>query len=350
MSLDPQIVRSVIDLRGARWVAPALLQPAGLYLELVGEALRHRAFLIEGGDDLCLRPDMTAPVVRDALSRALPPEGERLAYDGLVFRRGLGRGEQRQIGMEHIAPAQTLAAGERDVLAAAVEAAGGGQDVLVRAGDVALVGALADALGWPAPWRDRLVAAFARPGGVASILADAGAEPRPAPALAAAIAHLDEAHAAATVEAVLAERGLSAIGGRRPQDIARRLSEKARADAHRPNPEDIARLSVALAVEAPPEKAFATLSKLGKGPLAAAIDAARDRFVGLSGARLAFSPGFGRGLAYYDGFVFEIEAAGASIGGGGRYDRLLAALGGPQGWGAAGFALTFDRPTAEDAP
>ena len=42
------------------------------------------------------------------------------------------------------------------------------------------------------------------------------------------------------------------------------------------------------------------------------------------------APGLGRGFAYYDGFVFELEAPAlgerASLGGGGRYDGLVRAL------------------------
>ena len=70
-----------------------------------------------------------------------------------------------------------------------------------------------------------------------------------------------------------------------------------------------------------------------------------------------FSAGFGRGLAYYDGFVFELEAPTlgprASLGGGGRYDGLLHrvaaseahALKDTASWGAIGFAL---RPARMD--
>jgi histidyl-tRNA synthetase len=47
--------------------------------------------------------------------------------------------------------------------------------------------------------------------------------------------------------------------------------------------------------------------------------------------RIAFTPSLVRGLDYYTGVIFEVVAAGmpGSLGGGGRYDHLIAALGGP---------------------
>ncbi len=54
--------------------------------------------------------------------------------------------------------------------------------------------------------------------------------------------------------------------------------------------------------------------------------------------------GFARGLAYYTGFIFEVEssALGLSVGGGGRYDTLISLYGGPS-TPATGFALGIDR-------
>jgi histidyl-tRNA synthetase len=47
--------------------------------------------------------------------------------------------------------------------------------------------------------------------------------------------------------------------------------------------------------------------------------------------RMAFTPSLVRGLDYYTGVIFEVVAAGmpGSIASGGRYDHLIAALGGP---------------------
>ena len=79
-------IRAVLDARGAHWVEPPLLQPAAIYLELYGEQIRRRVFLIEdAGRGMCLRPDLTAPAVRAAFELNKTPA--LVAYDGRVFRR-----------------------------------------------------------------------------------------------------------------------------------------------------------------------------------------------------------------------------------------------------------------------
>jgi histidyl-tRNA synthetase len=51
----------------------------------------------------------------------------------------------------------------------------------------------------------------------------------------------------------------------------------------------------------------------------------------IGGERISFTPSLVRGLDYYTGVIFEVVAAGmpGSIASGGRYDHLIAALGGP---------------------
>jgi ATP phosphoribosyltransferase regulatory subunit len=59
--------------------------------------------------------------------------------------------------------------------------------------------------------------------------------------------------------------------------------------------------------------------------------------------RVIFDLGLMRDLSYYTGAVFEVydPALGEPLGGGGRYDDLLARFGRPMP--AVGFALTIDR-------
>ncbi|SPT60544.1 histidine--tRNA ligase [Actinomadura madurae] len=60
--------------------------------------------------------------------------------------------------------------------------------------------------------------------------------------------------------------------------------------------------------------------------------------------RIAFTPSLVRGLDYYTGVIFEVVAEGmpGSIASGGRYDRLIAALGGPD-VSACGGSLGVER-------
>jgi histidyl-tRNA synthetase len=59
-----------------------------------------------------------------------------------------------------------------------------------------------------------------------------------------------------------------------------------------------------------------------------------------------FAPDMVRGLDYYTGPIFEIrltESGLGSLGGGGRYDRLIGDLGGGEGYPAVGFAFGLER-------
>ena len=71
-------------------------------------------------------------------------------------------------------------------------------------------------------------------------------------------------------------------------------------------------------------------------------DAAVDR-------RVVVDLGVARGLAYYTGFIFDVEIDGPdgvlSLGGGGRYDGLVRALGGDD-TPALGFAYTLESVAA----
>jgi histidyl-tRNA synthetase len=74
-----------------------------------------------------------------------------------------------------------------------------------------------------------------------------------------------------------------------------------------------------------------------------------DRLLELAGpqvgdARIVFTPRLVRGLDYYTGVIFEVVAAGmpGSIASGGRYDHLIAALGGPD-VPASGVSLGVER-------
>lgn len=66
--------------------------------------------------------------------------------------------------------------------------------------------------------------------------------------------------------------------------------------------------------------------------------------LGVPAANLKFNPTIARGLDYYTGMIFEgkIPRESGSVGGGGRYDKLIENLGGPS-IPAVGFGLGFDR-------
>ena len=356
---------------GAAWIDPPVLQPSGLYLELAGEDLRARAYMLAGDDEdtFCLRPDMTAPAVRVALAAHAWTKPFGVAYDGLVFRRqndAAKEAEFHQIGVERFGKRDAIGAEESTIISAALTACrNAGAAPRMRLGDVALFEALVDACGLADTWSRRIKRAFARPGGLAGALKAAASEaPAADNAMGQALAAMSQARAEAVVEELLADARIVVVGTRTVGEIAARLREKGRAEAApAPDAATLAVIADAVALEAVPDQAFAALGKIAKraalrdaATLANAIDRAAQRWAAVTDKPDAtFSVGFGRGLAYYDGFVFELEApklgARASLGGGGRYDGLLHRIaasegGGPKdvvAWGAIGFALRPQR-------
>ncbi|MEA2254889.1 MAG: phosphoribosyltransferase regulatory subunit, partial [Solirubrobacteraceae bacterium] len=82
------------------------------------------------------------------------------------------------------------------------------------------------------------------------------------------------------------------------------------------------------------------------GPVADAVAGLRsvlDLLEPAVAGRVIFDLGLSRGLGYYTGAVFDVydPALGEPLGGGGRYDDLLARFGRPLP--AVGFAIGVDR-------
>ena len=67
---------------------------------------------------------------------------------------------------------------------------------------------------------------------------------------------------------------------------------------------------------------------------------------GISESRVSLDMGMARGISYYTGVIFELVAGDdgtAALGGGGRYDGLVQALGGSEGVPAMGFAYNVNE-------
>ena len=135
---------------GYRRSAPAILQPAEPFLDLSGEGIRKSLYLTSdpGGEELCLRPDLTIPVARDYLASNRTGQPAGFCYLGPVFRfRGGKPSEFLQAGVESFGRSDRSAA-DAEMLALARDAAAavGTGDIDIRTGDVGLFMALIDAL------------------------------------------------------------------------------------------------------------------------------------------------------------------------------------------------------------
>lgn len=342
-------------------VEPAILQPAAIFLDLAGEDIRGRLFLVaeQGGGELCLRPEYTIPVVRDYL--AAPQAGREAAfsYCGKVFRQRPGRdGEFVQAGVESFGR-QDAAAADAEIFALTLEAlaATGLTAPELRVGDAGLVSTFLDALKLPAPQLRRLRRGLMRGWTVAQIFEPtATANGVDHSGVLAALEGVDRKGARALVEDLLSIAGIRAVGGRSAGEIAERFLEQSAARNEPPVPQETrALIERFLAIKGDPDSVSAELRALARDAgvdLTAALDAF-DQRTGFLAARgveigaLDCATSFHRNLDYYTGFVFEARdgarADGLPAAGGGRYDRLLKTLGASDDIPAVGAAIWIER-------
>jgi ATP phosphoribosyltransferase regulatory subunit len=355
---------------GYKPIEPSILQPADAFIGLSGESIRRRLYVVQGsgGEDYCLRPDVTIPVARLHLESGAT-DG-RYCYAGPSFRRAIAgadegaSGEFQQAGFEIFgsrSPETDIAVFELAVQGLKAENL---DTIQVRMGDPGLFRSLIAALDVPDFWRERLVRHFWRRDLATGIDAAFANNPDKASgneAFATALAALDREAASGLVEEVLALAGIKPVGGRSADEIAHRFMERA-ALAADPLPESaVAIVRDYLAIEGAGDKAIAAITALNK-TRKLGLDSEIDRLGGQLEAagkileaangksgEISFSTDFGRNLEYYTGLVFEIhdrrQPGLRQIAGGGRYDRLLTALGATAEIPAVGCAIYVNRLT-----
>ncbi|MDP2259190.1 MAG: ATP phosphoribosyltransferase regulatory subunit [Caulobacter sp.] len=360
MRLEPAVpqgalaaIRAPFAQAGATPVDVAVLLPLALLLDLSGEAMRPRLFVVqaEGGEELALRPDFTIPVARAHIDSGAA-EG-RYAYEGKAFRAapaGSQRAEEfLQIGVEvfgngdpAVSDAQVAALAWRSA------AAGGRDDLTLTFGDIALFGAFVDSLALAPALAARLKRLFTRPRLLAAELerADAG---ETGERIVNPLEGVPDGQGPEALRQLWAIAGIEPVGTRPPEEIVRRLADRAEA-SRTPSlsPAEAAAVRGFLAVSGSPETALAEVRRLA-GPSTAALDAATDgwarRLAGLAGHgvpadRLTFAAAFGRAFGYYDGALFEVRSAALGderpVAAGGRYDGLPVRLAAATTLGAVG--------------
>ena len=362
MSRIPVFAADILTLFAALGAEPIdvpVLQPADPFLDMAGEDLRRRIFLTESetGEALCLRPEFTIPVCLDHIaSRAGTPR--RYAYLGEVFRqRRGGANEFFQAGIEDIGEENVAEADARSVAdaAALLEVTLPGRALTVTLGDQAVFEAVLAALGLPRGWQKRLARAFGAPDLLEAALTDL-AQPangnvpdRTSPGIATG----NPAALADEVRQMMEAAGFPTSSGRTPEDIARRLIEKAELARVRLPDSAFAALKAFLGIHVPLDRAVDTLADFAKAAglkLDGGLElfSARAKAIARRGgpaAEIRYDAAFGRPLDYYTGLVFEISATGGTrpLVGGGRYDRLLTLLGAKGPIPGVGFSMWLDR-------
>jgi ATP phosphoribosyltransferase regulatory subunit len=355
---------------GYEQVAPSIIQPADIFLDQIGEAIRGRTYVFTDltGAELCLRPDLTVPVSRLYLERHPRADVEaRYCYNGPAFRfqpRGASQThprEFRQAGIECFGVADRDSADAEVVLLAADAVRSAGlKEFRFRFGDIALFYALLDALSLPERWRLKLRHYFWRPPAFHALLSrlakgEGSDSDGPVAELAATLGAQDRSRAEELVANYLETNDLPLSGNRTLGEITERLLDHAADLRAEPLPREVATvIDYYLAVEASPREAIDRIAMIGQGAgidlgsalyvLSRRFDLLDKRGINVGGA--SFATEFGRDLEYYSGLVFQIEVGGDSaspIAGGGRYDGLLRSVGAPAEIPAVGSAVHTER-------
>ena len=157
------------------------------------------------------------------------------------------------------------------------------------------------------------------------------------------------------VEGFMAEAVTGPTGQRTPEEVLMRYLRKLRQQEDPNRVERALEFAAALATLTPPRRtawrdlrALLREFRLNRALLepVRAFLTALDSY-DLRRTQVRLDLGMARGIAYYTGVVFEIDhpelGEDASLGGGGRYDGLVKALGGRRDVPALGFAYSLDR-------
>jgi histidyl-tRNA synthetase len=361
-------IEATLEAHGYTPLELPVIEPRELYLRKLGEELAGKVYEFSfGGRELALRPEWTASVLRAFVAHMQDqPLPLRLSYAGPVFRyerpQRLTYRQFTQVGVELVGGPAPRADAEAIALACAGLDAAGATAYRVRLGHVGLLMEILGQLGLAERTQGALVWGMERmrTEGVAAArerLRDTLGEP---PLGLELPPGLDEEQATAwllrSFEAMQIDLS---TGSRPPEQVVSRLLRKLRRRDEQPAVERALAILARLGVLAgPAAEALPAVAELlaQEGLRAPAFDELRAILAllpshGLDPARVEIDFGLGRGLHYYSGLIFEIyDPSGLQLCGGGRYDGLVAALGGRGAVPAVGFAYGLERVAAAAPP
>ena len=365
-------LETFLGRRGYDVVGVPSLEQTELFLRKSGGELASRmySFTDPSGRRVSLRPEFTSSVVRAYAEGTITgPLPLRLQYHGPVFRyEGEGEGhsgaiEFEQVGAEMIGAGGEVADAEVIALAAQGLALLGVRGHRLRIGHVGVANALLGAFGLTERARVFILGSLddLRAGGLRAESVHRRAEDmgmlsqRKRRQLTSLASRLATEDAKEMVEGFLADAVSGATGQRSAEEIFRRYLEKLREVG---DPAAVKRaldfagdLAAAAGPISPARKRLGGL--VGKYRIDPAVLEPLDRLIealngyDLMGAQAVLDIGTARGIAYYTGVVFDIEHARVKeappLGGGGRYDGLVRALGADGDAPALGFAYSLER-------
>ena len=363
---------------GYQGVDLPILERTQTYLWKSGQSSRRKLFTLKAGDspdpqeDLCLRPEITVSLLR-AIQPLLPTAlfPIRLAYQGPVFRnQGIAAHTDSQFTQAGV---ELIGAGGAWADAEIVQVAYRGLESLGLTDHRIVLGSLGTVIEMARLWieerklRDFLVENFSNLGkevqSIAEIeqrLAELGFSVNSAPQ---AEASQEEQELAAILNRLGPEEGASLLAGllkvlnlevgpnRNFQDMMSRIVSKSNRNVQRDQLSKFLQAATELSTLHGP--AYSTLSKLddfiqryelSREPLLE-LQQTLDLLIksGIPQSQITVDLGFGRGLHYYSGLIFEIQHRGRPLCGGGRYDGLSKIFGDTDPMPLVGFSYGIER-------
>ena len=361
---------SLISGYGYQFLETPLLESTELFLRQSGGDLASRmySFVDAGSHQVSLRPEFTSPIMRHYLENAgelsLPA---RLQYAGPVFRFDVahpeGSGQFTQVGAELIGADSVIADAELVTLAARIPSHAGLDGCCIELADLDVFHSVLSVCRISDRARGFILASVPQlrsgPGAVAEVrekasqlyLRDRSPENQE---LSAALAGLNDDQARQVVQGFLQwnSTDVRRFGQRDPEQVVDRFLRKLKGSDDAGQLEKALELASSLAcIRAAPSDAVAAARQVVQG--AGASVAPLHRLAELvdileacpeTRGNVTVDFGLARGLAYYNGIVFEVRHPGwdGPLGGGGRYDSLARALGSPADVPALGFAYTLE--------
>ena len=359
--------RQFLAQRGYEVVETPALEQTELFLRKSGGELAAKmySFTDPSGRRVSLRPEFTSSVVRAYIEGSLkgrPPH--RWQYAGTVFRYEpdeSGPREFLQLGAELIGAGGTAADAEVVALALQGLTKIGLRGCRLRLGHLSAVNGMFQGLQLSERARVFLLGALGELGQepeavdrVRQRAADLGLLRAQGPReLTRLVRRLEAGEAQEMVEGFLGDAVSGPTGQRSPQEVLVRYLRKLREHEDPAQMERGLEFAASLArIAGPPQRTLRELGELLREyrldrELLRPVEALLEALVpyGLKSAPVTLDLGMARGIAYYTGMVFEIDhpRTGVSLGGGGRYDGLVRALGGRRDVPALGFAYSLDR-------
>lgn len=350
--------------RGFGMLDTPLLEQTELFVRKSGGELTTQlySFVDPGGNRVSLRPEFTSSVIRHYSEQARPPaEPVRWQYRGPVFRHDGAFRQFTQAGAELIGSSGVTSDLEIVSLASNGLAAMGIDTHTLRIGHLGVINDLLDSFDLSESAKLFVVSRVHELKSGRTDAAGLGAEARSLGLVrngsdadvTNVLSTLGADAARELIDGMMSGSTANSMGRRTTDEVVGRLLRKVRtADRADRLEEALGAAGEVARIEGRPSDALKRARSAGV-PSKRLDELAEltDRLsADLAGSRsVAVDLGVARGLAYYTGFIFDVEIAGRdgvlSLGGGGRYDGLVKALGGDD-TPALGFAYTLESVAA----